>query len=121
MNNTLPSLAALLALSLTAAADPTGTAFSYQGRLDQNGAPASGTFDLRFELYDAPADGNLLGVPVERPAQAIAGGLFNTELDFGGPQVFDGTGCWLAVYAKSAEAPDYVAVPGRTAMVWVVK
>ena len=29
-----------------------GTAFTYQGRLDQGGSPTSGTYDFRFRLYD---------------------------------------------------------------------
>ncbi len=116
MKLSLPSFVALLALSLTAAADPIGPAFTYQGRLDHNGAPASGSFDLKFELFDAAADGNPVGVPIELPAQAITGGLFTTELDFGGPLVFDGTAYWLAVSAKVAGGADYVAVPGRTAI-----
>ena len=116
MKLSLPSFVALLALSLTAAADPIGNAFTYQGRLDQNGAPASGSFDLKFELFDAAAAGNAIGVPIELPAQAITGGLFTTELDFGGPLVFDGTAYWLAVSAKTEGAPDYVPVPGRTAI-----
>ena len=116
MKLSLPSFVALLALSLTAAADPLGNAFTYQGRLDHNGAPASGSFDLKFELFDAAADGNAIGVPVELPAQAITGGLFTTALDFGGPLVFDGTAYWLAVSAKTEGAPDYVPVPGRTAI-----
>ena len=31
-----------------------GTAFPYQGRLTDTGAIATGAFDLRFVLYDAP-------------------------------------------------------------------
>ena len=55
-----PSLIALLALTPVAAADPITPAFTYQGRLDQNGTPANGWFDLKVELYDAAADGNPL-------------------------------------------------------------
>ena len=29
-----------------------GTAFSYQGRLNDGGAPAAGNYDLRFTIYD---------------------------------------------------------------------
>jgi len=50
---------------------------------------ANGSFDLKFELYDAAADGNLIGVAIELPAQNITGGLMSAELDFGGPLVFD--------------------------------
>ena len=31
-----------------------GTAFTYQGRLNQNGVPTTGIFDLRFTAYNAP-------------------------------------------------------------------
>ena len=111
-----PSLIALLALTHVAAADPITPAFTYQGRLDQNGAPADGSFDLKFELYDAAADGNLIGAAIELPAQTIAGGLMTADLDFGGPVVFDGTAYWVQASARTAGAPDYVAVPGRTAI-----
>jgi len=38
-----------------------GTAFNYQGRLDADGAPANGSFDLRFAIYDAASGGNQWG------------------------------------------------------------
>lgn len=37
-----------------------GTAFTYQGRLIQNGSPVSDTCDLMFVLYDAENGGNYL-------------------------------------------------------------
>ncbi len=37
------------------------------------------------------AEGNLAGVRVKLPAQAITGGLFFAVLDLGGPVVFDET------------------------------
>jgi hypothetical protein len=30
-----------------------GTAFTYQGRLNNGGSPASGLYDLRFTIYDS--------------------------------------------------------------------
>ena len=35
-----------------------GTAFTYQGRLTDNGNPATGNYDLRFAVYDANTVGN---------------------------------------------------------------
>jgi hypothetical protein len=50
------ALAALLAsLSLPGAQGT--TAFTCQGRLNLNGSPASGQFDLRFELFEVPMGG----------------------------------------------------------------
>ncbi|MGH7953739.1 MAG: hypothetical protein ACREFE_17720, partial [Limisphaerales bacterium] len=35
-----------------------GTAFTYQGRLDDSGSPANGIYDLRFTIYDSMIDGS---------------------------------------------------------------
>jgi len=35
------------------AAHAQGTAFTYQGRLNDGANPASGIYDLRFAIYDA--------------------------------------------------------------------
>ena len=34
------------------------TGFTYQGRLTDGSAPATGTYDLQFALFDALTDGN---------------------------------------------------------------
>jgi len=73
------------------------TAFSYQGQLTDNGSPANGLYDLRFELYDAHTLGSSLGV-VTNAATAITNGLFTVTLDFGSG-VFDGSERWLEVGA----------------------
>ncbi|MHC4676521.1 MAG: hypothetical protein ACYTBZ_28885 [Planctomycetota bacterium] len=39
-------------------AGPMGTAFTYQGRLSDEGSPAEGKYDFQFKLYDADSDGN---------------------------------------------------------------
>ena len=74
-------LSMLGACSLTCAAAAQSTAFTYQGRLDDSGAPAQGSYDLQFELQ-APG-----GTPVV-PALVledvtVTGGWFTVELDFG--------------------------------------
>jgi hypothetical protein len=38
-----------------------GTAFTYQGRLNDGGSPASGSYDLTFALFDAATSGNQVG------------------------------------------------------------
>ena len=60
-----------------------GTAFSYQGRLSDNGALANGLFDLRFTLQEALAGGNQIGSAVTVSAAGVSNGLFNVALDFG--------------------------------------
>ena len=39
-----------------------GTAFTYQGRLADNGAPANGAYDFQFTIFDALSGGNSLAV-----------------------------------------------------------
>jgi hypothetical protein len=56
-----------------------GTAFTYQGQLAKDGAPANGTCDLRLTLFDAVAGGSQVGSLVEKLAQLAAGGLVLTQ------------------------------------------
>ena len=48
---------ALLDASLGAPAFALGTAFTYQGQLQQGGAPADGSCDFQFSLWDALGSG----------------------------------------------------------------
>ena len=77
-----------------------GTAFTYQGRLQDGGAPAQGTYDLRFTMYDAAADGSTWGPVLTNAGVAIANGLFTTTLDFGAG-VFDGSPRWLEIAVRT--------------------
>src|SRR5262245_51499751 len=112
----LASLAALLALSLPAAGELLTPAFTYQGRLNQNGSPATDTYDLRFEVYNAAAVCARVGQPIDIMAQAVSGGLFSADLNFGGPPTFDGTAYWLAVSARTTGTLTWSAIPGRSAI-----
>src|ERR1051326_8343754 len=58
-------------------------AFSYQGRLNDSGSPASGTYDLRFTIFDALASGNAVAGPLTNATVAVSNGLFTVLLDFG--------------------------------------
>lgn len=68
---------------LAAAAAGQSTAFTYQGRLNDDGLPANGAHDFRFRLFDAPTGGNQVGVPVCVDNFNISDGLFEVRLDFG--------------------------------------
>ena len=60
-----------------------GTAFTYQGRLTDNGNPASGMYDFVFELYDAEVDGAQIGDTISREDVEVTDGYFSLQLDFG--------------------------------------
>jgi hypothetical protein len=72
---------------------------NYQGRLtDPGGAPLSGTYPMRFQIYNDPGAGALLwdsgvmNVDVDH-------GLFNVALAVD-PAAFNGQGLWLRLYVN---------------------
>ena len=68
----------------------------YQGRLNDGGSPATGLYDLRFQVYDAVINGDAISVPLTNSATAVSNGLFTTTLDFG-TGIFTGTNYWLEI------------------------
>jgi hypothetical protein len=86
-------LTALLALATLARAQ--GTAFTYQGRLTENGAAANGANDFTFTLYDDASGGATVGVSNVVNDLAVTNGLFTVTLDFGA--AFDGNARWLQI------------------------
>jgi len=77
----------LLVLSLTllatVAALAQGTEFTYQGRLNSNGVPATGPFDLSFNTLDVPTGGTPHNPALEINNVPVSNGLFTVVLDFG--------------------------------------
>jgi Kelch motif protein len=91
------AMAALLVWAApAAAAPPVGTAFTYQGRLSDNGVPANGLYDLEFQLFDQATGGELLGTLQFREV-TVTGGLFTVKLDF--RETFTATR-WLEIGAR---------------------
>jgi len=77
-----------------------GTAFTYQGRLLDNGSPATGIYDLQFALYDASNNpSTLVAGPLTNSPVGVTNGLFTVQLDFGG--VFDGNARWLDIGVRT--------------------
>jgi hypothetical protein len=106
---TLAALALIVLVTSTttlfysAHAAPLGTAFTYQGRLVDNGSPANGNYDLRFTLYDALSGGSTIGVPIANAPTAVSNGLFTVTLDFGGG-IFIGEARWLEMGVRTNDS-----------------
>jgi len=78
-----------------------GTAFTYQGRLNDNGAPAGGIYDLRFTIYDSTNNpGTVIAGPLTNSPVAVTNGVFATTLDFG-VNVFTGADRWLEIEVRT--------------------
>lgn len=83
-----------------------GTAFTYQGRLDVNGTPASGLYDFRFKLYFDPLGNTQVGESYGTNAIPANNGLFMVPIDFG-PGTYTGSNFWLEVDVKTNNAGNY--------------
>ncbi len=89
-----------------------GTAFTYQGVLNEAGAPASGIYDLRFAIYDAVTNGSAVGGGRTNAATSTTNGLFAVALDFGA--VFDGSARWLEIGVRpNGSAADFNTLSPR--------
>jgi Chaperone of endosialidase len=76
-----------------------GTAFTYQGRLNDGANPATGIYDLRFAIYDSPGGGTQQGNPITNSATSLSNGLFTVALDFGNQ--FTGADRWLEIGVRT--------------------
>lgn len=77
------------------------TAFTYQGRLQDNGVPANGSYDFQFTIYDSTnGAGPAVAGPITNSAIAVSNGLFTLTLDFGSG-VFSGPDRWLDVGVRT--------------------
>ena len=90
-----------------------GTAFTYQGVLQNSGIPANGPTDLTFTLYNAADGGIVLGSSNVFLNLSLTNGLINTTLDFGSG-VFTGAPVYLQIAARpSGINSDYTALLPR--------
>ncbi len=100
----------LVSTGSSTAAEPIGTAFTYQGQLKNAGVPLTGTADLEFSLWDGadagepPAGGSQIGPTVHVTNVAVTNGLFSVELDFGA-SAFAADARWLQVAVRSPHDP----------------
>lgn len=95
------------------AATPQGSSFSYQGRLTDNGSPASGTYDIEVRLFDAAAAGVQVGSTITLNDQLVSNGVFTASLDFGAQ--FNGSARWLELRVRpGASVGAYTTITPRT-------
>lgn len=59
------------------------TSFTYQGSLQDSGAPATGSYDFQFALFSAISGGSQIGTVQTVSNVSVAKGIFSVSLDFG--------------------------------------
>jgi hypothetical protein len=110
-----PLLTALLAVGVVLRPGPAaslGTAFTYQGQLQQSGLPADGSCDMQFSLFGAASRGPQIGSTQAALAVNVTNGLFTVPLDFG--SVFTGIELYLEIQVRCpAGGGSYVILSPR--------
>ncbi len=112
MNRRIQLVVLLLLAGMALKSAAQGTAFSYQGRLNDTGAPANAAYDFRFAVYDAGTNGNQISLPVTNSAVAVSNGLFTVTLDFG-PDIFTGASRWLDIAVRAAGGTNFTTLAPR--------
>lgn len=103
----------ILALAFAAtSAFAQSSAFNYQGRLNDAGAAASGTFQFQFKLYDAVAGGNQIGGTLSDVSVTVSNGIFSTNLDFG-LVAFSGADRYLEIAVRKTANDAYTTLTPR--------
>lgn len=87
-----------LAVAQAPDATPLGTGFTYQGQLNSDGSPYSGSCDFLFGLYDAAMMGTSVG-ELTVTSVSVSEGMFTTQLDFGSDK-FTGDNRWLEIWVR---------------------
>src|SRR3974390_1869453 len=93
---------ALFLLTQVGPASAQITAFSYQGRIEDNAAPANGFYDLSFALYTNSVGGSAFGPILTNAGVPVSNGIFTEILDFG--NAFNGNRCWLEIGIRTNSA-----------------
>ncbi|MFO1515001.1 MAG: tail fiber domain-containing protein [Verrucomicrobiota bacterium] len=88
-----------------------GTAFTYQGRLNDGANGAISSYDLRFALFDSAGGGGQLGNLLTNSATAVSNGLFTVTLDFGNQ--FAGAGRWLEIAVRTNGGSAFTTLTPR--------
>jgi hypothetical protein len=101
----------ILLCGFAAAAHAQSTAFTYQGRLTDNGSPANGNYDLTATLFGVASNGTPVVGPLSNSAVAVSNGLFTITLDFGAN--FPGADRWLEIAARASGVGTLVTLSPR--------
>ncbi len=75
--------------------------FVFQGQLNDAGAPATGIYDLVFDLFAVDSGGTAIAGTVVLEDQQVTQGTFAVELDFG--DAFDGSQRWIQIGVRAGD------------------
>lgn len=88
------------------------SAFTYQGKLNEGGVPASRDYDMQFRLFDASGGGNQIGETQTITNVRPIAGIFTVQIDFG-TVVFSGEERFLEIGIRPAGQSDFITLVPR--------
>jgi trimeric autotransporter adhesin len=91
-----------------------GTAFTYQGRLNDGANPANGNYDLTFALFSVSNGVGQVGATLTNTPAAVSNGLFTVTLDFGNQ--FPGAARWLEIGVRTNGAANFFTLTPRQSL-----
>ena len=105
----LCSIASIVVLLASVAAQAQTLEFTYQGKLNDGGVPANGTYDMQFQLYrlGSGIDPIPTGTPIEISGVTVTNGIFTVTLNFG---EFSGIDYWLGMSVRPTGGASYTAL-----------
>lgn len=77
--------------------------FTYQGKLNDGGVAANGSYDMQFKLFDALGGGNQIGTTLTITNVQATAGIFSVQLDFGAND-FSGADRFFAISISPTRA-----------------
>ena len=89
-----------------------GTAFTYQGRLENDGSAANGTYNLQFTLYNDDTGGTPVTGSVTNTAVGVTNGLFTVTIDFGA-EVWNVATNWLQIGVATNGSSSFTTLAPR--------
>jgi hypothetical protein len=92
-----------------------GTAFTYQGRLNDNANPACGNYDFTFGVWNAANGPAQVGDTLTNANTVVSNGLFSVTLDFG-VGIFTGANRWLEIAVRTNNVGDFTTLLPRQAI-----
>jgi Chaperone of endosialidase len=88
-----------------------GTAFTYQGRLNDGANPANGTYEILFRPFNVSTGGSQLTIPNDRLV-VVSNGLFTTTMDFGSA-MFGGAPVFLQLEVRTNGTASFIVLAPR--------
>lgn len=92
-------IAILISMSIAVGTAAQTSSFVYQGKLQDGGIAANGTYQFEFRLFDSASGGNQIGSTVSNDSATVTNGVFAVDLDFGAAS-FGGAARYLDIAVR---------------------